>query len=95
MANFNYHGTSTALNIKNMVLPPSQTNIKREEWRKKYNNQIFFTNSLLSARKFAMKACSKYGGSPIIYIVKPIGNIWRRKSAEYLADKALIIDVIT
>lgn len=34
-------------------------------------NVVFFTTSKLSVIKYANKACNKYGGRPIIYLVKP------------------------
>lgn len=53
---------------------------------------IFFTTSILSASMYAKKACKKYGGNPIIYIVKPIGQYFNTVNTEYIADKALIIN---
>lgn len=85
-----YHGTSDALDIERMILPPEITGNQREEWRKKYHDKVFFTSSLLSAEKYAKKACNKYGGSPIIYTVKPIGEYYKRIDYEYVADKALV-----
>lgn len=38
------------------------------------------------------KACNKYGGKPVIYIVKPIGQFYNTINTEYIADKALILD---
>ena len=55
-----YHGTTDAFNIKKILLPPTYTNNLREEWRKKYQNVVFFTTSPLSAHRFARKACEKY-----------------------------------
>lgn len=88
-----YHGTSTIFNIHRVILPPAITGNLREDWRKANLNQVYVTDSLLSAQKFAYKCADKYGGSPIVYKVKPIGNLWRRKDTEYLADKALILGV--
>lgn len=86
-----YHGTSSALHIDKWILPPVYTYNKREDWRTKYTDKIFFTNSLLSAWKFARKACDKYGGMPVVYRVKPIGQWFATINTEYVADKALII----
>ena len=86
-----YHGTSNAFNIKQVILPPLQTDILRENWRKKYLDKVFFTTSLLSAKRYAKKACKRYGGSPVIYIVKPIGQYFNRINIEYIADKARVI----
>lgn len=86
-----YHGTTNVFKIGSVLLPPAITNNKREEWRKKYTDKVFFTDSLLSASVYAKKACKKYGGTPIIYIVKPIGQYFSTVNTEYMADKALIV----
>lgn len=86
-----FHGTSSALHIKKWILPPAYTKIKREHWRNKDNDKVFFTNSEFSAWKFARKACEKYGGEPVVYIVKPLGMWINTINTEYIADKALII----
>ena len=78
-----------------MLLPPVITDIKREEWRKKYTDKVFFTDSLLSANMYAKKACKKYGGNPIVYIVKPIGQFFNTINTEYIADRALIVSTLT
>ena len=86
-----YHGTTDVFNIKRIILPPTYTNNLREDWRKKYLNMVFFTTSLLSALKFARKACKKYGGNPVIYEVNPIGQYFNTTYGEYISEKALII----
>lgn len=86
-----YHGTTDAFRIKRVLLPPSYTNNLREEWRKKYQNMVFFTTSLLSASKFARKACKKYGGNPVIYEVRPMGQYFNTIYGEYISEKALIL----
>lgn len=86
-----YHGTSDVFNIKKVILPPIQTNNLREDWRKNHLDKVFFTTSLLSAKMYAKKACKKYGGNPIIYLVKPIGQYFNRIDCEYIADKAIIM----
>lgn len=75
-------------------MPPIITNNKREEWRKKYNNKVFFTTSILTANKFARKACEKYGGNPVVYEVKPIGQYFNTINGEYISDKAIITRVV-
>ena len=89
-----YHGTTDVFNIKKVLLPPIHTNNLREDWRKKYRNMVFFTTSLLSASKFARKACEKYGGNPVVYEVKPIGQYFNTVYGEYISEKALVIGVI-
>ena len=86
-----YHGTTDSLKIHNILLPPIITSKKREGCRKKYEDKVFFTTSLVSARKFAKKACIKYGGNPIVYVVRPIGWYFNTVHGEYVADKAAII----
>lgn len=86
-----YHGTTDAFKIKKVLLPPIHTNNLREDWRKKYHNMVFFTTSLLSASKFARKACEKYGGNPVVYEVRPIGQYFNTIHGEYISEKALIL----
>ena len=85
-----YHGTTDMFEI-DMIKPAQETNNLREEWRKKLTNKVFFTPSFLSAQKYAKKAAQKYGGNPIVYIVKPIGDVWHINTNEYVADRAKII----
>ena len=90
-----YHGTTDVFKINRVLLPPVITDNKREEWRKKYTDKVLFTDSLLSASMYAKKACKKYGGNPIVYIVKPIGQYFNTVNTEYIADKALIVSKLT
>ncbi len=85
-----YHGTSDVFDMKE-ILPAIETGNLREDWRKKLTNKVFFTDSLLSAEKFAKKAAMKYGGNPVVYEVKPVGDVWHVNTNEYVADKARII----
>lgn len=80
--------------MKKIILPPNQTKNLREKWRKKYIDKVFFTISLLSAENYAKKACKKYGGNPVVYIVKPIGQYFNGMNCEYIADKARIIEQV-
>lgn len=89
-----YHGTTDAFDIRKVLLPPIYTNNLREDWRKKYRDVVFFTTSLLSASKFARKACEKFGGNPVIYEVRPIGKYSNTIYGEYISEKALIIEEI-
>lgn len=89
-----YHGTTDLFYIENDILkPPIDTGILREEWRKKNLNKVYFTDSLLSAEKYAYKASNKYGGNGIVYKIKPIGDIVHVNTNEYIADNAKIIGV--
>lgn len=89
-----YHGTSDIFNIKKVILPPLQTNNLRENWRKKYIDKVFFTTSLLSVEMYTKKVCKKYGGNPVVYLVKTIGQYFNRMNTEYIADKALVIEQV-
>lgn len=86
-----YHGTTDTFNVGKYILPPVKTENKREEWRMKYTDKVFFTTSMLSAEMYAKKACKKYGGNPVIYVVKPVGQYFSRMNTEYIADKALVV----
>lgn len=90
-----YHGTTDKFPICKVLLPPVITDIQREEWRKKYVDKVFFTDSIMSANMYAKKACKKYGGNPVIYIVKPIGQFFNTINTEYIADKALVVSTVT
>lgn len=73
--NFFYHGTSTALGIDKVILPPEQTEKLSEVGRKKNLNKVFFTRDLRSAEAYAHKAVKNFGGNPVIYKVKPVGHV--------------------
>jgi len=89
-----YHGTSTNLEINKFILPSTQTGILREDWRQKNLDKVYFTDSVLSAKRYAKKACKKYGGDPIVYIIKPLGQWFHRIDTEYIADKALVLGTV-
>lgn len=91
-----YHGTSTniGLHIGDLILPPIMTQNLREDWRKKLINKVFFTTSLMSAERYAKKASERFGGESIVYIVKPIGDVWNPNTNEYVADKAKIVAIV-
>ena len=89
-----YHGTSTNIKIDRFILPPVITYNQREDFRKKYVDKVFSTDSIKSAKMYAKKACEKYGGKPIVYIVEPIGNIIYNINHECMSDKALIIKIL-
>lgn len=88
-----YHGTSDVFEMNGTILPSTRTGNKREDWRKKDVDKVFFTNSPMSAYKFAKKACVKYGGNPIVYIIKPVGQYYSSVNNEFIADKAKIIGI--
>lgn len=86
-----YHGTTDLLKIRRVLLPPTVTGWMREDWRRKYNDKVFFTTNLGTAQKFAKKACAKFGGNPIVYIVRPIGGYLPTIEGEFISDRALVI----
>ena len=90
-----YHGTTDIFDIKRILLPPTYTNNLREDWRKKHHNMVFFTTSLLSASRFARKACEKYGGNPVVYEVRPIGQYFKTIHGEYISEKAKIVRAVS
>lgn len=89
-----YHGTSDALDIS-CILPAAETGFLREDWRKKLTDKVFLTDSLYSAQKYAKKACSKFGGNPVVYVVRPIGGLWQTNKNEFIADWAEITSIVS
>ena len=91
-----YHGTTDKFDIKDNILKPSiETGILRENWRKKNLNKVYLTTSLLSAEKFAYKACQKYGGCGVIYEVEPLGDFYNPNTNEYVTDNAKILKIVS
>ena len=91
MGRIYYHGTTDKFQMHKMILPSSITGIRREEFRKKYADKVFFTSSYPSAYMYAKKAVENYGGNPVVYIVRPMGLCLNTVNNEFIADKALII----
>jgi len=90
-----YHGTSTALNISNFLLPPTETDCIREDYRKNNRDLVYITSSLGSAERYAWKAVKKFGGKPIIYQVEPDwSSLVNRIDCEYITYSAKIISSI-
>jgi hypothetical protein len=86
-----YHGTTSVLEIGKTLLPPLYTGNLREDWRKNNQDVVYMTTSLDSAKRYAKKACARYGGEPVIYQVNPIGWYHCRVNQEYIAEKAKIL----
>jgi hypothetical protein len=70
-----YHGTSSAVGIGYRLLPPATTGVVEEVGRKKNLDKVFFTTDLGSARIYAGRATRRFGGSPVIYRVIPLGEV--------------------
>ena len=85
-----YHGTTSRHNVGKVLYPPSTTGTLREEFRKKYIDVVFLTNSLKSAQYYAKKAVEKYGGEPIIYEASPIPYYIQINTTEYICPRARI-----
>lgn len=81
-----YHGTSDALDIS-CILPAAETGFLREDWRKKLTDKVFLTDSLYSAQKYAKKACSKFGGNPVVYVVRPVSLIEVFASKQHIDNR--------
>ena len=89
-----YHGTSDIFNI-NIILPPIETGIIREDFRKNNKNVVYITSSLGSAQKYAQKAAILFGGKPIVYEVEPDwDSLVRRIDFEYITYSAKILRVV-
>ena len=88
-----FHGTSDIFRITE-IRPALETGTLREDWRKNLHECVFLTDSINSAYRYAVKACEKYGGNPVVYEVEPVGDVIYRHTHEYLADAAVIIRVI-
>ena len=84
-----YHGTSV-FGLKE-ILPPAETNVLREDFRKKFMDCVFVTPSRKSAEMYARKCAAKLGGKPIVYEVRPINPI-NINTAQYVCNKAHVIN---
>lgn len=69
-----YHGTTTALEIGDFILPPKQTG-KQTEPRVQRRGKIFLTQDLDYAYQYANIATKKWGGEPVVYEVIPDGYV--------------------
>lgn len=82
-----YHGTSVSGLTE--ILPPVETNMLREDFRKKFLNCVFITPIKKSAEAYARKCAAKFGGNPIVYEVKPV-NPSEINVSQYICDKAYV-----
>lgn len=83
-----YHGTSIA-GLKE-ILPPTETNILREDFRHSFLDCVFVTPLRKSAEAYARKCAAKFGGDPVVYEVKPV-NPSEVNVAQYICDKAFVL----
>lgn len=87
-----YHGTSDVFVIADKkIKPPSETGNLREEFRNYNTNVVYVSSSYGVAKRVADKAAQKYGGKPVVYIVKPdFDTLVYRTNYEYTTDYATI-----
>ena len=90
-----YHGTSSALGISDILLPPEQSERLAEVGRKKNLNKVFFTRDYKSAEIYAKKAVKQFGGEPIVFTIVPKGEITVVQDTPgttvYMADSAKVL----
>lgn len=84
-----YHGTSVS-GLRE-ILPPTETNILREDFRHKYLDCVFVTPLKKSAEAYARKCAAKLGGQPVVYEVEPV-NEYEINVSQYICDKAYVIN---
>jgi hypothetical protein len=82
-----YHGTSVSGLTE--ILPPVETNMLREDFRKKFLDCVFITPLKKSAEAYARKCATKFGGNPIVYEVEPV-NPNEINVSQYICDKAYV-----
>ena len=82
-----YHGTSVSGLTE--ILPPVETNMLREDFRKKFLDCVFITPLKKSAEAYARKCAIKFGGNPIVYEVEPV-NPNEINVSQYICDKAYV-----
>jgi hypothetical protein len=84
-----YHGTSIAGLTE--ILPPTDTAVLREDFRKKLLDCVFVTTLRKSAEAYARKCAAKLGGEPIVYEVRPI-HPHEINVSQYICDKAIVVN---
>ena len=83
-----YHGTSIP-GLK-VILPPTETEVLREDFRHSFLDCVFVTPLKKSAEAYARKCAAKFGGDPVVYEVKPVNPI-NINTAQYICDKAFVL----
>jgi hypothetical protein len=84
-----YHGTS--ISGLTEILPPSESNNLREDFRQKFKDCVFVTPLKKSAEAYARKCAQKFGGVAVVYEVEPVNPIEINVS-QYICDKAYVIN---
>ena len=96
----NYHGTSTAcgLGVLSSLMPPDASGWISEKGRVKNTDRVFFTRDLAYARIYAGRACNRFGGEPVVFVVHSIGEVVclsdRQGCSVYHAPKCMIDAVL-
>lgn len=71
-----YHGSCTEAGIKNMLCPPSETNVISEKGRNKNLGRVFFTTDLGLAKIYAGRAAKSIGGEPVLFkVIAPVDAV--------------------
>ena len=83
-----YHGTS--IQGRKVILPPTETNVLREDFRQGFLDCVFVTPLRKSAETYARKCAAKFGGKPVVYEVRPV-NPSEINVSQYICDKALVV----
>lgn len=90
-----FHGTSSALGITDTLQPPAKSDRLSEVGRKKNLDKVFFTRDAKSAEIYAKKAVKQFGGEPIVYMIRPVGEITVVQDTPgttvFMADSATIV----
>lgn len=84
-----YHGTS--ISGLTEILPPVETNVLREDFRNKLLDYVFVTQLRKSAEAYAKKCAAKFGGTPVVYEVRPI-NPSEINVSQYICDRAIVLN---
>ena len=84
-----YHGTSIA--GLQEILPPAETGYLREGFRRKFRDCVFVTPLRKSAEAYARKCAATFGGSPVVYEVRPV-NPTEVNVSQYICDKAIVLN---
>ena len=83
-----YHGTSVSGLTE--ILPPTETNNLREDFRTGFLDCVFVTPLRKSAETYARKCAAKFGGDPIVYEVEPV-NPSEVNVSQYICGKAIVL----
>jgi hypothetical protein len=83
-----YHGTSVSGLTE--ILPPTETNNLREDFRHSFLDCVFVTPLKKSAEAYARKCAAKFGGQPVVYEVEPV-NPTEINVSQYICDKAIVL----